>query len=154
MKKVILSTVVIAGTLDIVAAFIQSYLMSGVMPSALLKFIASGVFGSVATNGGLGMAFVGLLFHFIIVIACTWSYFFIYPKFSLLWNKWFVGSVLIAIVAWFVTNWVVIPMSKIPVRSFNFSKALLAIAILFVCVGTPIAYQAQRYFNIGEKVKR
>ena len=53
MKKIILTTGLLAGTLDILAAFIQSYLMANVVPSTVLKYIASGVFGKSAYSGGV-----------------------------------------------------------------------------------------------------
>ena len=45
MKRTILITTLIAGTLDILAAFIRSYVTDGVPPSTVLKYIASGAFG-------------------------------------------------------------------------------------------------------------
>lgn len=147
MKKIILTTGLLAGTLDILAAFIQSYLMANVVPSTVLKYIASGVFGKSAYSGGVEMQIWGLLFHFIIAFACTISYFLLYPKFKLLKNYWLVGSLLIAIIAWAVSNWIIIPMSQIAMRSFQLSKVIMAITILFFCIGIPIGYRAHTFYK-------
>ena len=56
----------IAGLLDISAAFIQYYSRTGRNPLAVLKFIASGVFGKAALTGGTEMILLGLVFHYII----------------------------------------------------------------------------------------
>ncbi|CAN5844328.1 hypothetical protein BH11BAC4_BH11BAC4_09270 [soil metagenome] len=147
MKKAIFTAALIAGTLDILAAFIQSYLMADVMPSTVLKYIASGVFGKPAFSAGAEMIILGLLFHFIIAFACTFSYFLFYPKLNFLKQHWLFGSILIAIIAWAIPNWIIIPMSHISKYSFQFSKAFIAITILFFCVGIPIAYSAHKFYT-------
>ncbi len=147
MKKYILKTTLIAGSLDILAAFIQGYLNYKIMPSIILQYIASGVFGQSAFTGGFGMQLWGLFFHFVIAFACTASYFLLYPKFAFLKKNWLVNSVLIALVAWAVTNLVIVPMSKIPNHPFNFSKAFIAFTILFFFIGLPISYFAKKFYD-------
>lgn len=146
MIKTIIRTALLAGTLDITAACLQAYTMAGMMPEKLLRYIASGVFGKAAFEEGNSMIVWGLLFHFIIAFSCTIIFFWLYPKISFLKHKLLINSLLIAIIAWAITNWVIIPTSLIPNRTFNLIKAVMAIAILFVCIGLPISYNAQRYF--------
>ena len=64
---------VIAGALDIAAAFIHAYLARGTQPEQVLRYIASGVFGKEAANGNM-MIVWGLLFHFLIAISFTFSF--------------------------------------------------------------------------------
>ena len=150
MKKEILKVTAIAGSLDILAAFCQGYLTSKISPSILLQYIASGVFGKSAFEGGLSIQFVGLLFHFIIAFACATSYYLVYPKIKFLKINWLLNALIIAVVAWTVTNLVIIPLSQIPARSFNFSKSLIAITILFFCIGLPISFFAKKYYSENE----
>ncbi|MDQ2718681.1 MAG: hypothetical protein M3Z26_02790 [Bacteroidota bacterium] len=147
MKNYVLKTVLIAGSLDILAAFIQVYVTSNVMPSKVLQYVASGVFGQSAFEGGFGIQVLGLFFHFVIVFFCTIVYFFLYSKFAFLRINWIANSVLIAFVAWAVTNLIIIPLSKIPNRTFTFSKMLIAVTILIVCIGLPISYFTRKFYN-------
>src|SRR5690606_31216411 len=75
---VVLGTMLLAGTLDIIAAFIQSYLNSGITPLSVLQYIASGVFGKDAFAGGIAMALAGLLFHYFIVLVWTSIFFIVF----------------------------------------------------------------------------
>lgn len=150
MWKQVLKTAFIAGTLDITAACIQAWLAKGTTPQIVLKYIASGVFGKDAFAGGTGMILSGLLFHFMIAFACTLVYFMLYPKIKLLHINIFLSSLFIALIAWIVTTRLIIPLSKIKPAPFNLTKALTAIAILYVCIGLPVSIFAQRYFSKKE----
>jgi hypothetical protein len=148
MWKSIAKTTLIAGMMDITAACTNAYLYAKVMPDRLLKYVASGVFGKEAFAGGLYMMAWGLLFHFIIAFACTACYFWIYPKWQWLHNNHIgVNSLLIGIVAWVVTNLGIVPLSHVNPAPFQWDRALLAAAILVVCIGLPIAYHARQFFQ-------
>ncbi|MEZ4803394.1 MAG: hypothetical protein R2797_11530 [Gelidibacter sp.] len=147
MKKSILITTLIAGTLDISAAFIQSYFVNNVMPSTVLQYIASGIYGSSTFSGGIGTMIVGLLVHYFIVFSCTICFFWLYPKIDFLRKSVLLNSILIALTAWIVTTRVIVPLSLIKQGDFVLHKALVALAILIICIGFPIAYQAKSYFR-------
>ena len=61
----------IAGTLDICAAFLTAWLRAGVSPIGVLQFVASGALGPAAFQGGIKSALIGLAFHFL--IATIWT---------------------------------------------------------------------------------
>ncbi len=151
MWRTIFKTTLIAGTLDITAACIHSYLMNNTMPSTVLKFVASGVFGTAAFKGGYGMMAWGLLFHFIIAFACTACFFLLYPKIKILWRSWVANAVAVGVVAWCVTNLIVVPMSNTPKSAFNIERVPVALSILIVCIGIPIAYHAKLFFANNNK---
>lgn len=144
--KQIAVTTLIAGTLDIIGACISNFVVSGVLPGRILQFIASGVFGKAAFNGGYGMMAAGLLFHFIIAFACTTVFFLLYPKINFLKKSVWLNAVLIALTAWVVTTQVIIPLSKIPKPPFSFIGAARAIVILIICIGLPISYAANKEY--------
>jgi hypothetical protein len=77
----ILKAGLIVGTLDILAAFIQYAIKTGKNPTVVLKFIASGVFGKEAFNGGTMMNVYGLIFHFVIALFLPFSSFGFFLKF-------------------------------------------------------------------------
>jgi len=148
MWKQIFKTTLIAGSLDIIAACTQAWLAQGTKPEIVLKYIASAVFGKDAFSGGTGMILSGLLFHFIIAFACTLVYFLLYPKIKLLrWNIFF-SSLLIAVIAWTVTTRLIIPLSQIKQPPFDLTKALIAVSILYVCIGLPVSYFAKRFYSV------
>lgn len=137
----------IAGVLDICAACIQAYISAGLMPSFVLKYIASGAFGKSAFDGGVGMMMVGLLFHFIIVFACTTIFFLLYPKMEWLHVSITLNSVLIALVAWGVTNLLILKMSQIPNRPIHLVPSFIAIGILVITIGLPLNVFAKKYYG-------
>ena len=147
MWRRILKTTLLAGSLDITAAFIQVYLAGRVTPGIVLKYIASGVFGKEAFAGGYGMMSMGLLFHFTIAFACTVIFFMLYTKLKFLHHHILLNSILIALIAWAVTRFIIIPFSNTaPPAKFDFAKAVVAIGILVVCIGLPLSISAKRFY--------
>jgi len=147
MWKQIFKATVIAGCLDITAASIQAYLSKGVNPGIVLKFIASGIFGKEAYSGDIKYILFGLAVHFFIVFACAVTYFLCYPKIQLLRRNILLSSFLIAFIAWLVTTRIIIPLSKIQPSAFNLEKAIIAILILYFCIGIPIALSAKYFYS-------
>lgn len=140
MWKQIFKTVLIAGSLNISAASLQAYFTNGVSPDWLLKFIAGGWFGKEVFAGGAEYLLFGLLVHFFIVFAFITTYIVVYPKIKIAQkNIWF-SALLIALIAWTVTARLIIPFSQITPSPFNLSRAIVAILILFFCIGPPIAF--------------
>lgn len=147
MWKLILKTTLIAGSLDITAASIQTYILKGLTPNIVLKFIASGIFGKAAYSGGIEYMLLGLFVHFFIVFMCVITYFYFYPKLSLLKKNILLSSFLVALTAWIVTTKIIIPLSQIQPSPFNLTKDVIAIAILFFCIGIPIALITKRFYT-------
>ena len=147
MWKQILKTTIIAGCLDITAACLQAWFAKSITPDIVLKYIASGVFGKAAFAGAAGFILFGLLVHFLIAFACTLVYFLLYPKLKILHAHILLSSLFIAVIAWTVTTKQIIPLSQIKPAPFNLTKALIAIAILYCCIGVPVSYFAKRYFS-------
>ena len=148
MWKSIFITTLIAGTLDIIVACLNAYLSSNITPDIVLKYIASGAFGNAAFSGGIGMMMYGILFHFFIAFACTMTFFLLYPTLSFLKQNVYLNAVLIGLIAWFVTTIIIIPLSQIPPSPIKFSQVLIAISILIMCIGLPIAYAAKGYYKM------
>ena len=61
----------LCGVLDILAAFIQAWTTAGRPPAAVLKGIASALWGRAAVDGGAGMAGIGLVMHFTVALTAT-----------------------------------------------------------------------------------
>ncbi|MGC3943612.1 MAG: hypothetical protein QM762_03585 [Chryseolinea sp.] len=132
------------GTLDITAAVIQT-LINGRNPLMMLKFIASGVFGSEALAGGNGYAVMGLLFHYIIAGIWTWLFFLLYPRLRFLQENVWVTTVVYGLFVWFVMNRIVLPLSNTPSIPFTVRGALISATILILAIGMPLALMARRH---------
>ncbi|MBS1751933.1 MAG: hypothetical protein JST63_18685 [Bacteroidetes bacterium] len=56
------------------------------------------------------------------------------------------NSMLIAVIAWLVTNLVIIPLSHVSPPSFTVIGIIRAIAILVLCIGLPYSWMTRRYY--------
>lgn len=141
----------LAGTLDITAAIIQT-LIGGGSIMRLMQYIASGAFGSAAFEGGMTYAVLGLLFHY--VIAFGWSFLFllIYPKLNFAPKHRLLTGIGYGAFVWFMMNRIVLPLSNISMRPFDPVRALIAAAVLVVAIGIPLSFVASGYYK--EKVDK
>jgi hypothetical protein len=141
------STVVVAGlvsgAVDILAAF-ASYTAQGATVPGILKYIASGLLGPAAMQGGAEIALVGLLCHFLLTTAMAALYWAAAHKFRFLATQpWSWGSIYGAL-TWLAMVFVVVPLSgvagwKVP-QGWSIVSGLLA-HIFYV--GVPIVHIVQ-----------
>lgn len=135
----------IAGTMDITAAFISAGLQSGRSPQFVLQSVASGLLGGDSYQQGLRSAALGLAIHFF--IAYTWStvYFLASRVFTILIRQAVSCGLLYGIVVWLFMNGVVLPLTFH--RSFfhPLRSVIIGSTILMVCIGLPVALIVKRY---------
>ncbi len=74
MLRPILIATLVAGTLDILSAFVFAG-MAGATPGGVLAYVASGPFGDGVRSGGPLWAAVGLAVHFAIMACMAAAYF-------------------------------------------------------------------------------
>ena len=137
----------LAGTLDILCALVQFYIRAGKNPAAVLKFIASGVFGKAALAGGSEMALLGLLFHFIIAFTWTIIFFYFYPQISRVAKNKIIAGLLYGLFIYIIMTRVVLPLSNTPKIPFNAGQAVIGIVILMFAVGLPISFQISKHYS-------
>jgi hypothetical protein len=140
-------TVAVAGTVsgavDILAA-LASYTAQGATVQGVLKYIASGLLGPAAMQGGAEIAWVGLACHFLLTTAMAAIYLFAARKLPLLAiQPWRWGSVY-GVLTWLAMVFVVVPLSgvtgwKLP-QGWSIVGGLLS-HIFYV--GVPIAHIVQ-----------
>jgi hypothetical protein len=140
-------TALLVGTLDIASAIIKFYIERSRGPEPILKYIASGVFGQEALNGGRLMVVWGAVFHYMIAFIFTVVLFLAYPK-VIKWikNKWITG-ILYGLFVWAIMNLVVVPMSNTSKGSFDLTQAAIAALILIGMIGIPVALIAHHYYK-------
>jgi hypothetical protein len=133
----------LTSTLDAVAAIISGHKMPA---ATVFKFIASGVFGKAAFDGGFEMVVAGIFFHYLIAFSMTVVLFIMYPiVISFLKNK-YVVAVVYALIPWVITHLVIVPLSRIGWSPMEIGGITLGIGILFITIGLPIVLIADWYY--------
>jgi hypothetical protein len=137
----------VAGVLDISYAIIFSYLRSGVAPARILRSVAAGVVGrDAARAGGWKLALLGLFLHFLNAFIIAAIFFCASLVLPMLIRHAVIWGLLYGIGAYFVMNYVVIPLSAIgPVSATPpLSVFLSGLAIHALGIGLPIALFTRR----------
>jgi len=134
--RAILYAGLLAGVLDITAAFAFSALR-GVGPARVLKFIASGLLGPTAFQGGARTAALGMVLHFFIATGAAGVYYAASRKIAFLARQPVPSGLLYGVAVYLFMNLVVLPLSAVPKRPFVPSLAMVVIHMLGV--GLPIA---------------
>lgn len=130
----------IAGALDITAAFINSGLR-GRGPIWVLQSVAGGLLGRNSFQGGLKTALLGLALHFF--IATMWAAAYCVASLKLPWlvRQAALCGLLYGVVVYLVMYMVVLPLSALQFKFFNqpVTAILTGVMIHLFCVGLPIA---------------
>jgi hypothetical protein len=133
----------IAGTLDITAAFVV-YGFFGATPLRILQGIATGLLGPRSYDGGLGTAVLGLFCHFLIAFGAASVYFLLSRGMPFLLGQYVVSGVLYGIAVYFFMGRVVIPLSHARRGPFSLKMMIIGIVIHIFCVGLPISTTMRR----------
>ena len=143
--RVILLGGLIAGTLDILAAFGNSG-WRGVNPMRVLQAIASGLLGAASFKGGWTTAALGLVLHFFIATTATAVYYAASRKLKVLVTHAILCGLAYGLPVYLVMNLVVLPLSAVPFKiSYAPGEVATAVLILMFCVGLPIALIVRRH---------
>ena len=126
------------GAMDITAAFV-TWWPKGILPSRILKGIASGLLGPEAYTGGWPTAALGLAFHFFIAFSAATVFYFASRKLAFLTQHPVLSGPLYGVCVYLVMYWIVMPLSRYRHRPFTVSSTAIAIITHIICVGLPIA---------------
>jgi hypothetical protein len=137
----------IAGLLDITGATISYVIQRHREPTRMYQFIASGVFGKKAFEGGWIMAALGLLFHFMVAYIFTLIFFFLYPRIRLLSKNRVVTGLVYGLLVWSAMQFVVLPLSNVTRLPLKPVQAMIGIGVLMLCIGLPLSFMAYRYYR-------
>jgi hypothetical protein len=132
-----------AGVLDILAAFGMA-LSRGGSPVRVLQFIASGVLGQRAFQGGASSAALGLLFHFVIALGAATVYLLASRRWKVLLRHPWPSGALFGIAVYVFMNAVVLPLAGFPAAFPTGGNLAIGLVIHMTCVGLPIALFASR----------
>ncbi|HEY2348538.1 MAG TPA: hypothetical protein VGH64_05960 [Puia sp.] len=144
----ILQAGLLTGTMDILSAFIYYYIKSGKTNFLVIfKFIASGIFGKTAGDGGTAMILTGFILHYAIAFAFTVFLFWLYPKMNVLSKNRMVTGIVYGLFVWSVMNLVVVPLSNTVHRPFKIEGVLINMGILIICIGLPLSFIANAFYK-------
>ncbi len=147
LLKAIVIAWLVAGTLDISSAIISFSINTGANILQLFQYIASGIYGKPAFDGGIPMALAGLLFHYIFALIWTIFFFLIYSKIKLISiNKFLVGF-LYGMFVWVIMNLVVVKLSRTPKFHASTGHIIANMLYLIFFIGTPLSLLAKRYYS-------
>jgi hypothetical protein len=137
MLRTILIGTLVAGTLDLLSAFVFAGL-AGMTPLAVLQFVASGPLGDGALADPIyGVA--GLLVHYAIMAAMVAAYVAAASQIALLRERPVLMGALYGLALWFVMYWIVRPLRweqlPPPTKLWPIANQLFSHVIL---VGVPI----------------
>ena len=135
----------IAGTLDICAAFLYAWLRAGVGPIRVLHAVASGLLGAEAFQGGGKTAVLGLALHFLIATIWTVVFYFASRQLLFLVERPVMFGLLYGVVVYLFMNFVVLPLSNVAGRPSPISARLINMLIIMFFVGLPIALIVRRF---------
>src|SRR3990170_6483640 len=139
MIRTIAWATLLAGTLDILSAFIWS---GAVIP--VLQTVASGPLGDAIAQGPAG-APLGLLVHFAIMAVMAAAYVLAAARIPLVNRYWWIAGPLYGVVLWIVMYWIVMPLRwesyTTPSEALPIVKQLISHCLL---TGLPIAWITAR----------
>ena len=143
MGRTIAWATLVAGTFDILSAFLWSALAGGGL-GGILPFVASGPFGDGVPPGVAGQL-LGLLVHFAFMAAMAAAYVLLARRIPLLNQEWLVCGLVYGVVLWIVMYWIVMPLRwdsyRMPSEAWPIVQQLISHCLL---TGLPIAWIASR----------
>lgn len=144
MLKPILWGTAVAGTLDLLSAFVFAG-MAGMPPAGVLQFVASGPFGDMPAATP-EWALAGALVHYAIMACMVAAYVVIAPRFPFLLRHPVLAGLAYGLLLWLIMYWIVRPLRwpdmPLPHTLKGISQQLFSHCIL---VGLPIALLTARH---------
>lgn len=135
----------IAGTLDICAAFLTAWLRRGIGPVRLLQFVASGLLGPASFEGGAKTAVAGLALHFLIATIWTIIFYLASRKWLSLIERPVMFGLLYGIAVYTFMNFVVLPLSLVARQRITAVGTTIGLLTIMFCIGLPIALIVRRF---------
>jgi hypothetical protein len=134
----------VAGTLDITAAFINSSLR-GRSPMWVLQSIAAGLLGPDSFKGGSRTAAYGGILHFVIAFVACAVFYLASRKLQFLTQHFIAFGLLYGVAVYAFMYLVVLRLAFGSRLTFTPAAVVTGLLIHIVCVGLPISIVIHRY---------
>lgn len=135
----------VSATVDLIYISTFSYLMAGVMPARILKSIATGLLGPDAFNGGAGVAALGFVCHYAILIVAAALFWVAARRIPFLTQRALLAGVLYGLAIWLVMNYIVLPLSAAPKFNGSMLGKVCNFAAHLVLIGPSLALTIKRF---------
>ena len=132
--------------MDVTGATIHYLAVGGSNPVRILNYVASGVFGQEALDGGAGMAVMGMLFHLFNAYCFALFFYLVFPLITKAFKGPYAWGVVYGVGVWCVMNLIVVPLSNVTQRTLQLGSSAIAMFVLIVCIGLPISIRAHRFY--------
>jgi len=129
--------------MDITSAFIIALSRGSTIPR-LLQFVASGMLGQEAFQGGTATAALGLALHFVIAFTLVAIFYLAGRKVLVLQEHAVASGILYGLAVYAVMNLVVLPLSAAKPRH-SITGDLIQIGIHMFVIGLPTALLLRRF---------
>jgi uncharacterized membrane protein YagU involved in acid resistance len=116
----------------------------GLKPMRLLQGICQRIAWAECFNGGVAVALLGLLCHFVIAFGAAAIYVFASRAIPSLIQHAFVSGVLYGVAVYFFMNRIVLPLRCRP-SAFFLQLMVVGVVIHIFCVGLPISLIVRRF---------
>ena len=151
LRPIVIATL-IAGTLDLLAAFVFAGL-AGMGPMRVLLFVASGPLGD-GVLARPAFAAAGVLVHYAIMACMVTAYMVVARQAPLLLRHPLVAGSAYGLALWFIMYWLVRPLRWERLPHPTDPKAIAGqLFCHLILVGIPIALVAARHFRTGSKAR-
>ena len=141
--RTIAITGVIVGAMDITSAFIIA-ISRGSTATRLLQFVASGLIGQKAFQGGAATAALGLGLHFLIAFSLVGVFYAASRGLAFLRRQAVVSGLIYGLIVFGVMNLVVLPLPAAKPRH-SWTGDLLQVGIHLFIIGLPTALLIRRF---------
>ena len=135
---------IVVGTLDLLDALIF-FGFRGTAPIRIFQSIAAGVLGRASYQQGLRSAALGIALHYLIAFLIVAVFYLISRQWPVLVEHAIVSGIVYGIAAYFVMNYLVIPLSATARGPFVLPVFINGILIHAFGVGLPSALFARMY---------
>jgi len=143
MKAVVVAGTVV-GVLDGLAAMANAGIR-GVSPDRVFQYIASGIFGRTAFEGGAAMVALGILLHFVVAFGASAVFVFAARSLSFLNRFPFITGPLYGVAVYFFMGEIVSALSNVTRGTRTLSGTVTGILIHVLFVGLPIALISSKF---------
>jgi hypothetical protein len=141
--RTIVITGLIVGAMDITSAIILT-ISHGSTVTRLFQFIASGLLGPKAFQGGTAIAALGLGLHFVIAFSLVAVFYAASRSFDVLRRQPVISGIIYGLIVFGVMNLIVLPLSAAKPRH-SLSGDLIQIGIHMFIIGLPTALLVSKF---------
>jgi uncharacterized membrane protein YagU involved in acid resistance len=148
VSKTVLRAILIGGAavgvLDATDGVVWAAVTAGQNPIQVLQWIATGILGPHAFEGGLAAAGLGALIHFAISYGFTAAFVVAWTKIETIRKNWIAFGLAWGVLVWAFMNLIVLPNSSVPIAPLTVGALVNGIVGHAVTVGLAAAYVSRR----------